>query len=95
MAVIGLTIVGIWLKFRKTYKINIGYILLENIILFIFVGSFEYYFFTHFVTKYVPLLPSEVSSILLKKMQNKIHTEKGDITDLMDWWEIYNKTKLS
>lgn len=71
-----LAIIILYFVFRKEYDISIKNLLLENIILFIFVGSFEYYFFTTYVTKYSPILPSEVNDVISNKFNEKITPEQ-------------------
>lgn len=74
-----LTIIVLYYVFGRKYGIKISTLLLENIILFTFVGSFEYYFFSNYVTKYVPLLPSEVNGIVKKKLIEKTGLDTDNI----------------
>ena len=67
----------LWYNF-KHMNLNMKSILIENIVLFIFVGSFELYFFTHYVIKYVPILPSEIQTLLQEYLKEKIFGKYGD-----------------
>jgi len=49
---------------------EIGGILLENIILFIFIGAFEYLFFSNIASKFIPILPSEAYKLVYKNLQD-------------------------
>lgn len=48
-----------YLKFVGNYhEISLGKLFLENLVLFIFVGGFEIFFFINYARNYVPVLPS-------------------------------------
>jgi len=53
--------------------LNIMSIILENVIVLILVGGIEYYFFTHFASKYSPILPSYFPTILFQKLKDKLN----------------------
>ena len=93
VSIIILTIVVLYFRFRKEYDISIKKLLLENVILFIFVGSFEYYFFTTYVTKYSPIVPSEINNIISDKLNEKLTPEQQKKLE-MKTQEIINLIKL-
>ena len=70
-----LIIVILYLIFVKKYKIHIGSIIIENLVIFSFVGAIEYFFFTHIATKYIPVTPDFVSTTLLDRIKYKISKE--------------------
>ena len=55
-------------------NVNIGHIILENIVVFIFVGAVEFWFFTHIAMKYVPTSPSLIVNTLIDSIKNDIKT---------------------
>ena len=77
LSVIFLVIVLIWYKFKNKHQLNFRQIIIENIVLFIFVGSFEYIFFSKFVIKYIPITPSEIEVSMRKKLEEKIKKTVG------------------
>ena len=50
-------------------KIHLFDILVENFIIFIFVGCIELIFFKYIILKYIPVYPSEVKNKLLEKLK--------------------------
>ena len=62
----------IYFRFVKLYDINIGRIITHNIILFIFIGIIEYFFFTLIAAKYIPVTPDFVASTLLDRIKYKV-----------------------
>lgn len=48
--------------------LNLGEIIGENILILIFVGAIEYYFFMNVASKYVPVKPSYMPSVVQKKI---------------------------
>ena len=53
-------------------KINIGGIILSNLVTFICIGLIEYLFFTHIALKYVPTPPSLLTSTILTSLKNYV-----------------------
>ena len=49
-------------------SIHFGELLIENIIVLIFAGMIEYYFFMNFASKYIPVLPSFMPSVVQSKL---------------------------
>lgn len=60
----------LYLKFVGNYDVSMGKILTENLILFIFVGAFEAFFFFKFAKNYIPVLPSVFVNSVYKDIQN-------------------------
>jgi magnesium-transporting ATPase (P-type) len=57
------------LYFSCGKKINFFYILLENIIIFIFVGIFEAFFFLNIGSKYIPVPPSFIINTIYSDLK--------------------------
>lgn len=70
-----LVIVIFYLMFIKKYKIHFKSIIIENLIIFLFVGIIEYFFFTRIVINYIPVTPDFVSISLLDRIKYKISKE--------------------
>jgi len=51
-------------------KINWGWIFVENILMFLFLGIFEYLFFTNIILNYSPISDSEIKFIFYKSLIN-------------------------
>lgn len=60
----------LYLKFVGNYDVSLGKILTENLILFIFVGAFEAFFFFKFAKNYIPVLPSVFVNSVYQDIQN-------------------------
>jgi hypothetical protein len=50
-------------------KIDLSEILLENFIIFFFVGIIELLFFKFIILKYIPVYPSHVKNMLLDELK--------------------------
>lgn len=70
--------------FALTYtllRISCGYcrslptLLLENVIIFIFVGAIEYMFFTHIAMKYVPVPPSLMVESFINNLKKSVQSK--------------------
>lgn len=59
----------IFLKYYMGYDIRIGHILLMNIIIFSITGLIEYFFFMNVASKYVPVMPNEISDTMLERIK--------------------------
>lgn len=59
----------IFLKFYMGYDIHIGHIILMNIIIFSITGLIEYFFFMNVASKYVPVMPNEISDTMLERIK--------------------------
>ena len=64
---------AIWavLKVSCRKRIPVGHILMENIILFGFIGVIEYVFFQEIATKYIPTKPSFLIDQTLQSLKDK------------------------
>ena len=51
---------------------HIGYIILENVIIFAFIGMVEYTFFTKIAIKYIPTTPSLMIQSLIKAFKDQL-----------------------
>ena len=56
-------------------KIHIGEIIVENIIIFTFIGMVEYMFFTRVASKYIPVMPSLMINTILDTIKAEIKPE--------------------
>jgi hypothetical protein len=62
----------IYFSYYKKFNINTKRILLENLVIFSFVGLVEYLFFTHIASQYIPVTPEFVSSSVIDRIKSKI-----------------------
>lgn len=71
---LGVFLVLLYLYFRlsKGYKIKLGNIILENLVIFTFIGIIEYLFFTRIASKYIPTTPDFVVSSILDRVKYQI-----------------------
>ena len=67
---IGLIVIISILKFYNWEHLDLSVILLENFLIFIFIGIIEFLFFTQIAFKYVPIKPSFMKTQLLHNIQN-------------------------
>jgi len=65
-------IVYLFFHFGLHYQIQIGSILLENAIIFFFVGIVEYLFFMNIAAKYIPVTPEFVSTTILERIKERL-----------------------
>lgn len=65
----------LYFMFVKKYDIHIGAILLENFVIFAFVGAIEYYFFSKVVVKFVPVTPEFASMTILERIKKNINKQ--------------------
>jgi len=59
------------LKYQCKTEFNLSEILLESTVTFIFVGMFEYYFFTRIASTYIPVVPSFISKQFLNSLKGQ------------------------
>ena len=52
--------------------VNITHIILENIVVFIFVGIVEFWFFTNIAIKYIPTSPSLMVNTLIDSLKTEL-----------------------
>ena len=69
--VVILVLLYLYYIFVKKYKINLGHILAENAVIFLFIGAIEYMFFMNIAAKYVPETPEDISNSLLDKIKER------------------------
>ena len=70
MIFLGLVILICYFMFRKI-DIKLKFILMENFVIFTFVGLIEIYFFLNIASKYVPIMPDNAMTTILERL--KIH----------------------
>jgi hypothetical protein len=61
-----------FLKIVMRYDLGIREIILENIIIFSFVGVFEVYFFLNFASKYIPSPTSAASTSAIERLKKRL-----------------------
>lgn len=66
LILIGLIIIGFW----KKYIIKWKWIWIENFIMFILLGLFEYWFFINVILKYNPITDAEIKYFVVNKFLN-------------------------
>ena len=54
-------------------ELNLWSIIIENILGLIVIGIIEYYFFINYASKYIPVLPSYLPTILNEKLTKKLN----------------------
>lgn len=52
------------------HNIPMKHLIIENIVIFIFVGIVEFSFFKYIILKYVPIQPSFISTYMLEKLKS-------------------------
>lgn len=52
--------------------LNLKFILLENFVIFAFVGMIEIYFFLNIASKYIPILPDDVAKSVFSRLKYNI-----------------------
>lgn len=77
IAIISILMIGViiyvnTLSYTCCKQMNIGYIIKENIITFIFIGIVEYLFFTQIAFKYVPAPPSTLVNSLIDNFKESL-----------------------
>jgi len=70
---LSLGFLAIWavLKVSCRKRVPVGHILMENIVLFGFIGVIEYVFFQEIATKYIPTKPSFLIDQTLQSLKDK------------------------
>ena len=71
---ISLIIVLMVLKFTCNKDIGLFQIVKENIVTFIFIGAVEYLFFVNVALKYIPVLPSTLTTSLIQSFKQSFAT---------------------
>jgi hypothetical protein len=68
MILLGLVLLICYFNFRNI-DIKLKFILMENFVIFTFVGLIEIYFFLNIAIKYVPILPNDAMSTILSRLK--------------------------
>ena len=68
MLVLAIVVFIGYFTFRKI-DINLKFILMENLIIFSFVGMIEIYFFLNIASKYVPVLPDTAMNTIFARLK--------------------------
>jgi hypothetical protein len=68
MIVLAIVVFIGYFTFRKI-DINLKFILMENLIIFSFVGMIEIYFFLNIASKYVPVLPDNAMTTIFARLK--------------------------
>ena len=68
-----MVLIGLYIyHYMKGEKINIKKIIIENIIVFSFIGGIEFLFFTKIVSKFVPVTPDMLTNTILERVKYKL-----------------------
>ena len=62
----------VYFSFVRKVELNMRRILVENIIIFSFVGLIEYFFFTNVAAKYVPVTPDVLTATILERLKYRL-----------------------
>lgn len=80
--IVGLLILWIgsvlFFKFIQKRDINLGHIVVENLVIFAFIGVIEYGFFTKVASKYIPVTPDFVAIRLLERIKYRVSKNFGN-----------------
>lgn len=69
----GIILIAIlYYRFYKNYDINLKGVLVENIVIFTFVGVIEFLFFYYIALKYIPVTPNVVSETVISRLQENL-----------------------
>jgi hypothetical protein len=63
----------VYFRWVRKYDISLREIIVENIVIFIFVGAVEYFFFTRIAAKYIPVTPEYVSTSILDRIKYRLN----------------------
>jgi predicted PurR-regulated permease PerM len=62
----------VYFSYYRKFNINTKRILLENLIIFSFIGLIEYLFFTYIASTYIPVTPEFFTTTILDRIKSKI-----------------------
>ena len=62
----------LFFKYIKGYKLNLGEIILENLVAFSFIGFLEFYFFKNTASQYVPAMPSQIMVDVMSRLKYQV-----------------------
>jgi hypothetical protein len=68
-----LMIAYMYFRWVRKYDISLKHMIMENIIIFVFVGIVEYLFFTKIAAKYIPVTPEFVSTSILDRIKARLN----------------------
>jgi len=71
MFVVLIIVLVTYFMFRGV-DLNLKFILLENFVIFAFVGMIEIYFFLNIASKYIPILPDEAVKLVFSRLKYNI-----------------------
>lgn len=79
VAALFISIIFTYVYYRdyREYKIDIKHILIDNIIVFMFVGAIEYWFFLNVASKFVPVTPDIMGRAALDKLGDEFIEQLG------------------
>lgn len=63
---------GFYFYNRNNPNLDISYIIKENIIIFLFIGTIEFMFFKYVASKYSPIFPVDISETISNRIKEKI-----------------------
>lgn len=63
---------GVYFYNRNNPNLDISYIIKENIIIFLFIGTIEFMFFKYVASKYSPIYPVDISLTISNRIKEKI-----------------------
>ena len=64
---------------RNGYSINYKKVIIENVILFIFIGFVEYMFFTRIVSQYIPASPAYMIASAMDSIKNQLILDQNNV----------------
>lgn len=65
---VGLFLLIVYMVFKKL-QLRLGFLALENLVIFFFVGMIEIYFFQEIASKYVPILPNDAMIAIVNRLK--------------------------
>ena len=65
----------VYFTFYKKTSINIGYILKENLIVFLLIGLIEFIFFKMTASTYIPAYPTSIGKIVLDRCKDNLQKQ--------------------
>ena len=69
----------VWNLYYKNKQLNIGEILKNNFVIFLFVGTIEFLFFVYIVSKYIPTTPDIIGITAIEKIKENIQLSSPSI----------------
>lgn len=75
MFAVGIVILVAYFLFRGV-NLDLKFILLENLIIFAFIGMIEIYFFMNIASQYVPVMPDEAVDSAFSRLKHNLQTSE-------------------